>query len=214
MGISITSPSQIPVNVVEIGNEISQNAINAISASATPSTGNPFQTSTALWAWANANMYPVINNKVMAPSNSWTHPFAMAGNFVLVYRPDTNLWWPWNTNGTQIHSVSGNTFQASFNYDFTDWNGNSVYLSGNAYVGTSNTVYLTLGQWESVNQTTYTTSSSNSYYPATGPSYAGNWYDPIASASFYDGTSWQYRYVFLDGSGGFYTADNPNNPPY
>jgi hypothetical protein len=49
MGISISGPStQIPTNVVEIGNEISQNAINAISASLTPSTGNPFSTSSEL----------------------------------------------------------------------------------------------------------------------------------------------------------------------
>ena len=48
MGINITSPTQIPVNVVEIGNEISQNAINAISASVTPSAGNPFSTSSEL----------------------------------------------------------------------------------------------------------------------------------------------------------------------
>jgi len=48
MGITVSNPSQIPVNVVEIGDEISQDAINAISSAGTPSTGNPFSTASAV----------------------------------------------------------------------------------------------------------------------------------------------------------------------
>jgi hypothetical protein len=48
MSLSASVGTQIPTNVVEVGNEISQNSINAIAASASPATGNPFITTTAL----------------------------------------------------------------------------------------------------------------------------------------------------------------------
>jgi hypothetical protein len=58
------------------------------------------------------------------------------------------------------------------------------------------------------------TTSTN--YPATGPNYtSGDWSSPENYASYYDGSyNTMYRYVYRDGSGGFYTADNPYNPPY
>jgi hypothetical protein len=216
MGISISGPStQIPTNVVEVGNEITQNQLNAITASTTPSTGNPMQTQTAMVNYLNANVWPTINQKTTNPQFSWSHPFSYNGNFVLVLRPNSNTWWPWNAAGTVIASVSGGTVQNSFNYDFTDWYGNSVYLQGNPDVGTSATNYTTLGYWDDVNQTTYTQSSGTNYYPANGPSYGGNWSDYVSySNQFYDGMNNMYRYVFLAGGGNFYTADNQNNPPY
>jgi hypothetical protein len=216
MGITISGPStQIPTNVVEVGNEITQNQLNAITASNVPSTGNPLQTLSAVQTYVGNFVLPTVNQKINSPLSSWTHPFPAVGNFVCVLRPDTNLWWPWNTNGTQIHSVSGGTFQASYNFDFTDNNGSQIYLNGNPDVGTSNTVYTTLGQWDSVNQTTYSTTTSNSYYPANGPSNGGDWSGYVGnSGQFWDGSYYQYRYAYHNGSGGFYTADNMNNPPY
>lgn len=218
MGITISGPStQIPTNVVEVGNEITQNQLNAITASNTPSVGNPFQTTTALWAFANASIYPSINNKVLLPATSWSHPFPMTGNFVLVYRADSNLWFPWNSASTLIHTdSSGGPVSNSYNFDFTDGNGNFVFLNGSADVGVLATNYYTLGYWDNTNLTTYTTSSGTNYYSGTGPNYASNWDNPIANAYFYDSNdmNWKYRYVYLDGSGNFYTADNQFNPPF
>ncbi len=217
MGITISGPStQIPTNVVEVGNEITQNQLNAISASSVPSTGNPFQTSSAMQSWIYSNIWPFVGNKVTLPSATWNHPFPYSGNFVVVYKADTNLWYPWNSTGTLIHTVSGGPFSNSYNFDFYDGNGNFVYLNGSADVGTTATNYYTLGYWDNVNLTTYSSSSGNTYYSGTGPNYAGNWDNPISNAYFYDSNdmTWKYRYVYLDGSGNFYTADNQFNPPF
>jgi hypothetical protein len=216
MGITISGPStQIPTNVVEVGNEITQNQLNAITASSVPSTGNPMQTLSAVQTYIVNNVAPSINQKVNSAGINWNHPIPISGPFVLVYHYGTNKWWPWNLNGALIHSVSGGTFQNSYNYDFYDSMGNWITLSGNPDVGSSVTNYTTLGYWDDVNGTTFTSSSSTSYYSANGPNYVGNWDNPVgASNQFYDGMSWYYRYVYLDGNGGFYTADNMNNPPY
>jgi hypothetical protein len=140
----------------------------------------------------------------------------MSGNFVLVYRPDTNTWWPWNSANTHLGGMSGGAYEASYNFDFYDGNMNFVNLNGTANVGLQTINYYTLGYWDSVNNTTYYTSPSNNPFAGTGPNYAGNWDSPIANAYFYDSNTlnWMYRYVYLNGSGGFYTADNGNNPPY
>lgn len=215
MGITISGPStQIPTNVVEVGNEITQNQLNAITASATPSTGNPMQTSSAMQSYLNTNVWPTINQKAVKPSASWSHPFPMVGDFVLVYRPDSDTWWPWNSAGSVIHQQSQGTFQNSFNFDFNDWYGMPYSLNSmGTDVGTNNLVYTTLGQW--INGTSWQSYTNSTYYPANGPTYAGNWDNPVSvSSMFYDGSNWMYRYVYLAGNGQFYTADNQNNPPY
>lgn len=218
MGITISGPStQIPTNVVEVGNEITQNQLNAITASTTPSTGNPMQTLSAMTTYVQNNAVNPLNGKVIKPDQSgqWNHPFPMSGNFVVVYKADTNSWWPWTTNGTVIGSQNGGTFQASYNFDFNDWYGNTVYLNGNPDIGTNVTNYTALGNWDANTQSTYSTSSGQTYYPANGPSNGQGWGGYVGSSqSFYDGSNYVYRYVYLDGTGGFYTADNQNNPPF
>ena len=215
MGISITSPSQIPVNVVEVGNEISQNAINAISASATPSTGNPMQTLSAMQNYDALYVFPAINQKPNYPHIGWNHPFPVNGNFVTVFSPNTASWWPWNAANTVFHSVQGGYFQNTFDFSFYDWNNTYYTLTGNPNVGYDVTNYATLGYWDPTNVTTYSSSTSPNYFAANGPSHVGNWDNPVGySSQFYDGMQWLYRYVYLNGSGGFYTADNQYNPPY
>jgi hypothetical protein len=216
MGITISGPStQIPTNVVEVGNEITQNQLNAITASNLPSTGNPLQTLSAVQTYVGNNVSPILSQKVDRAAVGWSHPFPIGGNFVLVFHHATNQWWPWNTAGTVLHSQVSGTNQNSYNFDFHDWNGSFFSLSGNPDVGASYTNYNALGYWDNVNGTTFSISTGTSYYSASGPSYAGNWDNPVgASSQFYDGMSWYYRYVYLDGNGGFYTADNMNNPPY
>jgi hypothetical protein len=217
MGITISGPStQIPTNVVEVGNEITQNQLNAITASQTPSVGNPMQTQSAMVQYLNGNVWPSITNKTTQPQYNWNHPFPYSGNFVTVLKAETGQWWPWSSNGTLLGSVYNGPYDNSYDFSFYDDNSNYISLSGTATVGDSNTNYTALGYWDANTQSTYTSSSGNSYFGATGPTYAGNWDNPIASASFYsmNNGGWMYRYVYLDGSGGFYTADNMNNPPY
>ena len=68
MGITISGPStQIPTNVVEVGNEITQNQLNAITASLTPSVGNPMQTQSAMVQYLNGYVWPSIINKTTQP---------------------------------------------------------------------------------------------------------------------------------------------------
>lgn len=214
MGITISGAStQIPTNVVEVGNEITQNQLNAITASAVPSLGNPLQTYTALQGFIASNVSPTLAAKVTSPALSWTHPFPYNGNFVTVLRPDTGLWWPWNGAGQLLATVTGNSEQSSYNFDFMDASMQTISLNGTADVGLNATNYNALGYWDSISQSTYSSNVGISYFPATGPTYAGNWDNPIASAYFYDGMSYNYRYVYLAGGGGFYTADHANNPP-
>jgi len=216
MGITISGPStQIPTNVVEVGNEITQNQLNAITASSVPSTGNPMQTLSALQNYAATQIFPITNQKTNLPTVGWNHPFPAVGNFVVVYSITTASWWPWNSANSLIHSTQTGTTSASYDFSFTDWNGGTISLSGTANVGFEHIDYTTLGYWDNVNVTTYSTSTNSTYYSANGPTYTGNWDNPVGvSSQFYDGSQWLYRYVYLAGSGQFYTADNQNNPPY
>jgi hypothetical protein len=215
MGITISGAStQIPTNVVEVGNEITQNQLNAITASASPAVGNPFITNNALGAYVNANVFPSINQRAVTPPYAWGHPFPTSGNFVAVYNAGTNTWWPWNSAGTVIHQVFQGNVTNSYNFDFNDYYGMPYSLnSSDAVVGSSTLVYTTLGQW--LNGTTWQSNTTTTGLPASGPTYASNWDNPVSvSNQFYDGSNYVYRYVYLNGNGGFYTADNQNNPPY
>jgi len=208
MGISITSPSQIPVNVVEIGNEISQNAINAIAAAQLPSTGNPIQTLSAAAALVNQSAV----NKQNTPSVSWGFPFPIPTNLPLALL--NGSWVPLAAFGTTVGEDFGasTTRFNSYNFDFTDGSGNYVPLSGSSAVGLDNvTYYYANGNYDGNIQSG--TTSTN--YPATGPNYTSDWSGPENSVGFYDNSyNYVWKYVYRDGSGGFYTADNPYNPPY
>ncbi len=219
MGITISGPStQIPTNVVEVGNEITQNQLNAITAAALPSTGNPFVTSNTAYSIVNSAVQPKQN----APYVQWIHPFPISQAFLLMLNPATQIWWPIMPAGQMFGVDYSNVVSQStngFNFDFFDGNSNFVSLNdgGNPPVTTNYYAsWQSLGGWDPNTQSTYTSSTYPVSVPATGPSYVGDWTSPLANAYFYDGTYgyYRYRYVFRDNSGGFYTADNDFNPPY
>lgn len=222
MGITISGPStQIPTNVVEVGNEITQNQLNAITASNLPSSGNPLQTQSALQTYINTFVSPVVNAKQNAPYAAWTHPFPITGNFLVMLNPSTQVWWPILPVG-QIFAVDYGTVVGTttnpFNFDFYDGLSNFVALNdgGNPPV-TANQYnsWTSLGGWDNAAQSTYSNTTYSVSVPASGPSYVGDWNNYLAYAYFYDSTynNYRYRYVYRDNSGGFYTADNDFNPP-
>ncbi len=200
--------TSIPTNVVEVGNEISQNQLNAITSSASPSSVNPFQTSSAVSGAISSS----IINKQNTPAVSWGFSFPIPTNFPLAIR--NGSWVPLAPSGTTVGEDAGSAYNrdSSYYFDFTDDTGNYISLNGTAAVGLDNvTVYYSNGNYDG--DILSNTTSTN--FSGTGPFYAGNWDNPVNSASFLDSSfnTW-YRYVYLDGNGGFYTADNQNNPPY
>lgn len=70
MSLSASVSTQIPTNVVEVGNEISQNAINAIAASSSPSTVNPMMTSGAVSATYAPKASPTFTGTVTIPAGA------------------------------------------------------------------------------------------------------------------------------------------------
>lgn len=217
MGITISGAStQIPTNVVEVGNEISQNAINAISAAQTPSSGNPFQTLSAIGGAVSG--YTI--HKVDKPVTNWSHPFPI-GSFLVALQANSNVWYPMVASGTVLGSAGNNTdIYQSYDFSFYDSNSNYIqlnYSNGSVYVGQNGDYYIASGNFNGQ----YSVGQSAVYVQANGPSYVSNdWNGSIESNSFYDNNAnggmggTMYRYVYHNGIGGFYTADNPNNPPY
>lgn len=207
MGITISGPStQIPTNVVEIGNEISQNAINAIANAYLPSTGNPMMTTASVASQISGAIVSKVNN----PTASWPYAFPVPTNIPLGYL--NGNWAPLASSGTVFGYDYGASYGRSNSYyfDFTDNAGNYITLNGSANVGLDNvTYYYASGNYDGVVSDGITSTT----YSGTGPSYAGNWDNPINYGYFFDGSNYLFRYVYLDGSGGFYTADNANNPP-
>jgi hypothetical protein len=222
MGISITSPSQIPVNVVEIGNEISQNAINAISASNNPSTGNPFTTTSTATGLAAGLASNAMITRTPLPSAAWAGPFPIAdliNPFYVAFNAQNGSWYPTATAGTLLafDYSSGTDVWGTYNFDFTDGIGNWISLSGSAVTGTNySTVYFAKGYFDVSNSDSWVVGTGGIHTAAGGPN-SGSFSNSIVATSsqFYDSNSglYMYRYVYHDGSGGFYTADNYSNPP-
>lgn len=208
MGITISGPStQIPTNVVEIGNEISQNAINAIANAQVPSTGNPFTTVSNAYSIGAS----LVVNKQNTPTTSWGYSFPIPTNIPLGVL--NGSWVPLAAQGTVLGYDYGasSPLDNSYNFDFTDDLGNYISLNGTGSVGNDNvTYYYATGNFDGG----ISDSTTTVYFQGTGPNYASNWDSPINYAQYYDfNSNVMYRYVYLDGSGGFYTADNQYNPP-
>jgi hypothetical protein len=215
MGITISGPStQIPTNVVEVGNEITQNQLNAITASQAPSSGNPLQTLSAI----GGAVYGYTVHKVDKPTSSWSHPFPV-GNFLVALKSNDNAWYPMVAQGTILGSA-GNNFPVYQSYDFSFYDSNNSYIqlnnSGNSVeVGTNGDYYTASGNFNGE----YTVTQNTVYNPANGPNFVGDWNGYNEAAMFFDynanggmgGT--RYRYVYRDIGGLFYTADNDNFPP-
>ena len=70
MSLSASVGVQIPTNVVEVGNEISQNSINALAAASSPSTVNPLMTSSAVSATYATKASPTFTGTVTIPAGA------------------------------------------------------------------------------------------------------------------------------------------------
>lgn len=142
-------------------------------------------------------------------------PFPLNNN--IPYGVKNGSWVPLAVNDTVLYEDTSNAYaiNGTYSFDGYDSSGNyySPYQTSEVPVGNDNVVIYRAdgdftGNWDS--------STGIGYYAATGPSYASSWDNYIASWEEYDSTGFftgNYVYVYLDGSGGFYTATNTNNPP-
>lgn len=76
MSLSASVGVQIPTNVVEVGNEISQNSINALAAASSPSTVNPLMTSSAVSATYATKASPTFTGTVTIPAGASIYGYA------------------------------------------------------------------------------------------------------------------------------------------
>lgn len=70
MSLSASVGVQIPTNVIEVGNEISQVAVDAIAASSSPSNVNPLMTSSAVSATYAPKASPTFTGVVTIPAGA------------------------------------------------------------------------------------------------------------------------------------------------
>lgn len=242
MGSSYLPPPE--QNVVNVGDEISASALSGIQAANPGlSQSNPVASvnyvTTALsgisasTSWgqitgtlasqsdlnsalsgklASSVYYNQLPSLQLKPEASWGFSFPRPTNIPLALL-DGN-WVPIAAAGTTLGYDYGasSSLDASYDFSFYDDQSNWISLQGLASVGTQNvTVYVAAGNYDG----TVTDSVTSVYAQSTGPNYAGNWDNPVTYAGFQDSSgNPMYRYVYLDGSGSFYTADNSNNPPY
>lgn len=71
MGLSASVGTQIPTNVIEVGNEISQVAVDAIAASSSPSNINPMMTESAVTALGYIGDAPSNGNEYVRKNAAW-----------------------------------------------------------------------------------------------------------------------------------------------
>lgn len=71
MSLSASVGTQIPTNVIEVGNEISQVAVDAIAASSSPSNVNPMMTSSAVAALGYIGDAPNNGNEYVRKNLGW-----------------------------------------------------------------------------------------------------------------------------------------------
>ena len=137
----------------------------------------------------------------------------------IMYGVKNGTWVPLATNDVILYRDTSGAYAINGSYSFEGYDSSGYYYSpyqyGDVTVGNDNVVVYRAdgdftGNWDS--------STEIDYYPATGPnSPDGNWDNPVASWEEYDSSGYftgNYVYVYLDGYGGFYSASNPNNPPY
>lgn len=72
MSLSASVGTQIPTNVIEVGNEISQVAVDAIAASASPSNVNPMMTASAVSALGYIGDAPSDGSEYVRKNAAWS----------------------------------------------------------------------------------------------------------------------------------------------
>jgi hypothetical protein len=70
MSINLSVSVQIPTNVVEVGNEISTQQLGAITSGSSPTTANPFMTSSAVSTTYAAKASPTFTGVVTIPAGA------------------------------------------------------------------------------------------------------------------------------------------------
>lgn len=167
MSLSASVGVQIPTNVVEVGNEISQNSINALAAASSPSTVNPLMTSSAVAASYATKASPTFTGTVTIPAGASIAGYAtqsyVTGLGYLTDAPSNgseyvrkNGSWAVATGGGGGGSVAWGSITGTV----TDQTDLTSYISGLGYQTSGNvSTYVTsLGYQTASDVSTYVTS--------------------------------------------------------
>ena len=87
MSLSASVGVQIPTNVIEVGNEISQVAVDAIAASSSPSNVNPLMTSSAVSATYAPKASPTFTGVVTIPAGASIDGYLTTSSASSTYQP-------------------------------------------------------------------------------------------------------------------------------
>ena len=87
MSLSASVGVQIPTNVIEVGNEISQVAVDAIAASSSPSNVNPLMTSSAVSATYAPKASPTFTGTVTIPAGASIDGYLTTSSASSTYQP-------------------------------------------------------------------------------------------------------------------------------
>ena len=87
MSLSASVGVQIPTNVIEVGNEISQVAVDAIAASSSPSNVNPLMTSSAVSATYAPKASPTFTGVVTIPAGASISGYLTTSSASSTYQP-------------------------------------------------------------------------------------------------------------------------------
>lgn len=107
MSLSASVGTQIPTNVIEVGNEISQVAVDAIAASASPSNVNPMMTASAVSALGYIGDAPSDGSEYVRKNAAWS--VATGGGGATAASQLTNA--TYTTNPTAAPTTAGDVLQ-------------------------------------------------------------------------------------------------------
>lgn len=115
MSLSASVGVQIPTNVIEVGNEISQVAVDAIAASASPSNVNPMMTESAVTGLGYIGDAPSNGSEYVRKNAAWS--VATGGGGATAASQLTNA--TYTTNPTAAPTTAGDVL--SFNGTALVW---------------------------------------------------------------------------------------------
>lgn len=107
MSLSASVGTQIPTNVIEVGNEISQVAVDAIAASASPSNVNPMMTASAVSALGYISEAPSDGSEYVRKNQTWS--VATGGGGATAASQLTNA--TYTTNPAAAPTTAGDVLQ-------------------------------------------------------------------------------------------------------